>query len=263
MPGIAPIYTMENVAFAFQLRWAMTMFTDGDRSTLDSLTSVEVGLESDGIRVLFKRYAEPKILQMTLSTLPHVSPRWIAQRVKGRLWHALSSSSEFSLTKKYALRSYGTQERARIESYVAGQAAHHPMATDRATNLFKDVNFIDESANLQQPIRLDESLVWFNLHIVIVHADRWRNVNPLLVGNSLKMVRSVCQKYGWRLSRCGIVADHLHLGLGANVSDSPQDVVLKLMNNLAYVHGMKPVYQFSAYVATFGEYDQRALRRSE
>jgi len=40
-------------------------------------------------------------------------------------------------------------------------------------------------------------------------------------------------------------------------------VVLKLMNNLAFVHSMKPVYQFSAYVATFGEYDQRALRRGE
>jgi hypothetical protein len=53
------------------------------------------------------------------------------------------------------------------------------------------------------------------------------------------------------------------LSLGASFADTVQDVVLKLMNNLAFVHSMKPVYQFSAYVATFGEYDQRALRRGE
>jgi Transposase IS200 like len=263
MGDISPIYTPANVAFAYQLRWAMTMFINGIRPTLDSIAGVAQSLETDGIRVLSHRYSEPAMLQLTLSTLPHVSPQTIAQRVKGRLWYAWQSFGNNSIEKHYALRSYGTQERETIEAYIAGQADHHPMATTRALDLFREVNFLDESVHLAQPLSIGRSLVWFNLHIVLVHSDRWRNVSETLVGNTQKMVRSVCKKYGWRLSRCGIVADHMHLSVGANISDAVQDVVLKFLNNLAFVYDMRPVYQFSAYVATFGEYDQRALRRGE
>ena len=40
---------------------------------------------------------------------------------------------------------------------------------------------------------------------------------------------------------------------------SPLDVGLALLNNLAYVHGMRPVFQFGGFLGTFGEYDQRAV----
>jgi REP element-mobilizing transposase RayT len=263
MPDIRPLYTPANVTFAYQLRWAMTLFITGNRPPLDSIAAITQALETDGIRVLSQRYAEPDMLQLTLSTLPHVSPKTIAQRVKGRLWYAWQSSGDVAIEKHYALRSYGTQDRKRIEAYIAGQASHHPMATEKATNLFRDVNFIDEHVRLERPLSISHSLVWFNLHIVLVHTERWRNVNEAIIGSTQRMVRSVCKKYGWRLSRCGIVADHMHLSVGANVSDAVQDVVLKFMNNLAFVYDMKQVYQYGAYVATFGEYDQRALRRGE
>jgi REP element-mobilizing transposase RayT len=263
MPDIRPIYTPANVTFAYQLRWAMTLFINGNRPPIESIAPVTEALESDGIRVLSHRYSEPEMLQLTLSTLPYVSPQTIAQRVKGRLWYAWQSLGDVSIEKHYALRSYGTQDRETIEAYIAGQAAHHPMATERASNLFRDVNFIDESVHLDKPLSISRSFLWFNLHIVLVHAERWRNVNESIIGSTQKMVRCVCKKYGWRLSRCGIVADHMHLSVGANVSDGVQDMVLKFLNNLAFVYDMKPVYMFSAYVATFGEYDQRALRRGE
>ena len=35
--------------------------------------------------------------------------------------------------------------------------------------------------------------------------------------------------------------------------------MLAFLNNLAFVHGMKPVFQFGAYVGTFGEYHQGAV----
>jgi REP element-mobilizing transposase RayT len=94
----------------------------------------------------------------------------------------------------------------------------------------------------------------------VVHAERWRTVNERLLHAVRDMVRKVCVKHHWRLYGCGIVADHLHLASGANSQDVVEDVCLRLMNGLAFVHDMKPVYCHSAYVATFGEYDQRALR---
>ncbi len=35
---------------------------------------------------------------------------------------------------------------------------------------------------------------------------------------------------------------------------------LAILNNLAHVHGMKPVFQFGAFIGTFGEYQQGAVR---
>lgn len=262
MPSPEPIYTSTNTAFAYQLRWAMTLFVDGQLPPIESVSSVAEALEPDGIRVLTRRYAEPNMLLLSLSTRPNLSPSTIVQRTKGRLWYRWKSHGEASVKKQYALRSYGSQEREIVEAYVAGQAAHHPMATERANELFDELQFIDWAVKLEKPIEVGRSLVWFNLHIVLVHVERWRTVQRELLLRVQKMVRSVCVKYGWRLSRCGIVADHLHIAVGANVGDAVEDVVLRLMNNLAYVHGMKPVYQFSAYVGTFGEYDQRALRRA-
>ncbi len=43
------------------------------------------------------------------------------------------------------------------------------------------------------------------------------------------------------------------------MSVAPADVALGFMNNLAYVQGMRPVYQLGAFAGTVGEYDHRAL----
>ena len=37
--------------------------------------------------------------------------------------------------------------------------------------------------------------------------------------------------------------------------------MLGYMNNLAYVHGMKPAFRFSYYVGTFSEYDLGVIPR--
>lgn len=260
MPNLTPIYTSENVKFAYQIRWAMTLFTLGTRPIESTLEPVASALELDGIRVLSYRYAEPSMVQLTLSVKPHLSPQTIVQRVKGRLWYAWQNEPLVKIDKKYSLRSYGTQERKIIEQYVSGQASHHTMATEKATALFEGLTFIDRAVELAKPLEIGNSLLWYNLHIALVHVERWRTVNKRLLEAVRDMIRTVCTKYQWRLSRCGIVADHLHLALGANSQDAVENVCLRLMNKLAFVHNMKPVYCHSAYVATFGEYDQRALQ---
>jgi len=58
-----------------------------------------------------------------------------------------------------------------------------------------------------------------------------------------------------------LLADHLHVTIGSGYSQSPEEVSLSYLNNLAYAHGMKAMYQFSYFVGTFGEYDLGAIRR--
>jgi hypothetical protein len=57
------------------------------------------------------------------------------------------------------------------------------------------------------------------------------------------------------------VGNHLHVLVGCDVVDAPRDVALSMMNNLAFAHGMTPVYRQSFYVGTFGPYDHGAIRR--
>ena len=37
------------------------------------------------------------------------------------------------------------------------------------------------------------------------------------------------------------------------------DVVLVLLNNMAFTQDMKPMFRYSFYVGTFGEYDRGAI----
>ena len=69
------------------------------------------------------------------------------------------------------------------------------------------------------------------------------------------MILAAAGKKGHLLSAGAIVADHVHLTLGCNVRESPAEVALSYMNNLAYACGLKRVFAFGFYVGTFGEYD--------
>ena len=53
---------------------------------------------------------------------------------------------------------------------------------------------------------------------------------------------------------------HVHVLLGCNLAESPQEVALGYLNNLAYAQEMRRVYQYGFYVGTVGEYDLGAVR---
>jgi hypothetical protein len=54
------------------------------------------------------------------------------------------------------------------------------------------------------------------------------------------------------LSRVSLFADHLHITMGCNYNESPQEAALSYLNNLAYAHGMTEVYRNGYYLGTFG-----------
>ncbi len=103
---------------------------------------------------------------------------------------------------------------------------------------------------------------WYNLHIVIVHAERFREVREERLAARRVMILGVCQKQGYHLSRGGLVSDHVHLTLGGVPNQSPSEIALRFMNNLAYLDGMKHVFEFGYYVGTFGEYDLGVIPRT-
>jgi REP element-mobilizing transposase RayT len=93
------------------------------------------------------------------------------------------------------------------------------------------------------------------------NVEHLTDVRQEWLDTSRTMVIAACQKKGWLLSRLALVGNHLHALLGCAVTDAPRDVALSLLNNLAFAHGMKRVYQSSFYVGTFGPYDHQCIRR--
>src|SRR5581483_7409132 len=100
-----------------------------------------------------------------------------------------------------------------------------------------------------------------NLHLVFVHQGRWAEVREDVLRGLGAMVLRASRAKGHLLGDVAFLADHVHLELGCGLEDSPLEVGLSYLNNLAYVHGMRPVYQYGFYVGTFGEYDLGAIRR--
>ena len=259
MPTIEPIYTPDNCKFAYQLRWGVTLFLREFVSESLWLPSLSQALESDEIRILSHRSLDSESVQFSLSSKPAHSPAFLIQRLKGRLQYAVRDQFPKALRPHYSVRSFGTQERAIVEAYIAKQPSKHRMAAERTQMIFEDLLFVDSNIDLSAMQKTSHGDYWYNLHVVLVNEDRWCDVRRDRLLETERVILRWSKSKSLRLSRCAILADHLHLAVGCPMELSPEAIVLSLMNNVAWVHEMKPVLCFSAFVGTFGEYDQRAV----
>jgi REP element-mobilizing transposase RayT len=259
MPPPAPLYLPENCRFIAPLTWGVSAFWRSPQASARWLDELTKALEPDGISVLGHRLSDPDVSQVSVSTVPTVAPEFIVQRVKGRLQYLVRATQPKPFHRNFAIRSYGHVTRSVVENYVATQLGHHRMADPRIQKRFERFQIEDPAVDLSLPQHTSHGIFWYNLHLVLVHRERWAEVRESVLQDVHDMIRKVARLKGYRLSRAGILADHIHLTLGCPFGISPVEVALSYLNNLAYVHGMKPVFQYGAYIGTFGEYDQRVV----
>lgn len=259
MATLQPLYTRDNCSFCAPLRWGLTVFWRDDITDAPWSAELASALEPDGIRLLGHRLREPRVSQFSLSTLPYVTPLLLVNRVKGRLQYLVRAARPKALQRNYALRSFGSATREAVEGYVASQLTHHTMADERVQALLERFQVAHPEVDLSRPRSTAHAIYWYNLHVVLVHRERWAEIRETVLEQVRRMIEGVCRAKGYALSRAGILADHVHLALGCPLEAAPADVALAFLNNLAYVHGMKAVFQCGAYVGTFGEYHQGAV----
>jgi REP element-mobilizing transposase RayT len=260
---IASLYTSETCPEpAYQLNWSYTLFWHAPPPDEAWLEPLQAATESDGIRVLQHKLTHPTTSQFLVSTTPLVSPVLIVQRIKGRLQHILRPRVSNAFQRNYTLRSVGSANRQAIDAYIAGQLEHHPMADPRVANQFREYQFHDEAVDLSEPSRTSHAIYWYNLHVVFVNDSRYRDIDPKRNEQRCQVIRQTAANNEHSLSRIGLLPDHVHFVIRADLEAAPQDVVFAYMNNLAFVVGMKPVLKFSYYVGTFGEYDLTVIPRS-
>lgn len=257
----APIYTSANCRRAFQLRWSLALFCEQPiPSALEWLEPLKASVERDGVRIL-EHNSHESVLFFLLSTLPENSPPQIVKSVKGRLQNLIQAQVPQAFRRNFRLTSVGDANRQTVENYVRGQLGHHRMADDRVDQMLADFQFEFPDVDLSVPQRSAHGEYIDNLHVVLVHAERWREVRADRLRMTAEMILKSARAKGHRLSRLSLLADHLHFTLGVPYESTPEDIALGYMNNVAFAHGMSPLFSSSYYVGTFGEYDMRALRR--
>lgn len=203
----------------------------------------------------------PNVMQFFVSTQPRVSPSEIVRSVKGRWQYLLREQHPSAFRRNYRIDTVGEANAAVLDQYVARQNEKHPMADSRVQERLVALQFHDPAVDLSA-IQTGNYGQFVNaLQVVIETADGWNEIRPDVLTATRDMIVRSAERKNWRLSRIGLLSNHIHILLGASVTESPESIALSLLNNLASVHDMRPVFRFSYYVGTFGGYDRSAIRR--
>jgi REP element-mobilizing transposase RayT len=261
-----PLYRPHDLHPAFGLRYSWTGWPARQPFNADAavLKGISPLWEQDGMRLLEHYWSDDRV-QLTFSTTPELSPVFLAGRAKGRLQHALhQADSAFpGFSRKVSMCSVGHNCREDVEAYIASQVerAHFTDPSFRAQ--MQEFTVVRENVDLSKPTESAHGRYWYNLHIVLVTAERYRVVDrprlTLLRDHSFK----IADRKGHMVSRLSVMPDHLHISLRGNIQDAPQEIALAFQNNLAYALGQVRIWADSFYVGTFGEYDMWAIRRNE
>lgn len=256
-----PVYTADNTTAAYQLNWSLAIF---GKSELPEparwLDGLKAATESDGVRILSIKVRSENLLQFLISTRPVAAPSDCVRAVKGRLQYLIRDLAPKAFRRNYHIHSVGEATSSTLDAYVAGQTTKHRMADPKVQARLEASQFHDETIDLSKPAIGTYGQYLNSLQIVLENADGWSEVREMELVRMRDMIVLVAHKKDWKLRRIGLLSNHVHILLGAPVTISPQSVALSLMNNIAYVYGMKPILKFSFYAGTFGGYDRGAVR---
>lgn len=260
-----PIYTAHNLHPAYQLRYGWTgwpsQVTFPAQPPSPFLEELSRLWEGDGLRLLEHDW-NPRYISLTCSATPEISPIKVAARLKGRLQHALRMIGKpVKFSRKVSVRSIGHNTRETVEEYIRKQLDREKLADPRYEAMLRRQAINDQSVDLSQPAQTHSGRYWYNLHLVLVVADRQRLGWEKGLDNMPAVFQQIAKKKGYEISSLSVMPDHVHLALRGNLEQAPEDIALAFQNNLAYKLGQCRVWEYNYYVGTFGEYTMRAVRR--
>jgi REP element-mobilizing transposase RayT len=260
-----PIYNIQNLQPAFHLRYTWTGWpTDGthfpEQPDEPFFQELDKAWAIDYLKRISTRWSADEV-QLAFSTTPSVSPTLFVARAKGRLQHALRlAGTPVKFSRKVSFRSIGDNHTADVEGYIAQQVDKEQFVDPRFAVMLKRFTVIDESVTLDQPSESNSGRYWYNLHVVLVVADRARFRNEADFEKLDRALAGTAAKHGYQLAVRAWMPDHVHIALRGNITESPEEIALAIMNNTAYAMGQNAIWQWGFYAGTFSEYDVRALR---
>src|SRR5438046_2058371 len=80
---------------------------------------------------------------------------------------------------------------------------------------------VNDGVDLAEPQRTSQGWFWHNLHVVLVHRDRLKEIREDVLRGVQEMIVRASGAKGYLLSRAGILPDHVHLTLGCPFGVAP------------------------------------------
>jgi len=244
-----PIYTPETCTPTYQLNWSYALFWHNPPAGVSWFEQLQELLDENHIRLLQHEFEQGNVSKFLITTQPHTAPLLIAQRVKGRLQHLIRDALPNAFRRNYSLRSVGSTKREKLEAYVRGQLGYHPMADPRVQEPLHKYQIRNRDIDLSAPRQTSHAQYRHNLHLVLVNNSRWMEVREDTLQGIRDMIVGAARAKGHLLSLGSIVPDHVHLTLGCRLDESPEQVALSYMNNLAHACGMRAIFKFSFFAA--------------
>jgi len=93
------------------------------------------------------------------------------------------------------------------------------------------IQFHDPDVDLARPDIVTYGQYLNSIHVVIENADDWNETRESQLERIRDMIVGGARKKSWQLSRIGLLINHIHILLGAAVTESPESVAISLMNN--------------------------------
>ncbi|HEX7446615.1 MAG TPA: transposase [Pirellulales bacterium] len=230
MPNLAPIYTAANCNAAYQLNWSLAVFWASSPPPESAwLDELRAATEADSVRILEHYSPRERVSQFLISTRPETAPPAAVRSIKGRLQHLVRKRLPKAFHRNYGLRSLGSVNCDTVRQYIESQTSS------------------------------SHARYCYNLHVVFVSSRRDVEIRAQVLDQRRRMVVAAAEKKGHLLGNGQVLAEHIHFAVGCNLEESPGEVAISYLNNLAFTEGMRPVYEFVFYVGTFGEYDLGAV----
>jgi REP element-mobilizing transposase RayT len=215
----------------------------------------------DGLKLEAHNWTDEHV-QVTLRATPRNSPVFVAQRAKGRLQHHLRlAGTPVKFSRKVGLRSLGNNTRAAVEAYVRGQVGKEPVADERFRQTLRQFTVESRDVDLTKPTATNSGRYWYNLHVVLVVASRFRVVDTDRLAVLRDAALRLARENGHGVRVLSVLPDHLHASLRGSIERTPEEVALTFLNGLALAQRRLAFWQAGYYVGTFSEYDLDAVRR--
>lgn len=256
-------YSANELSVAYQLRWSLAVFLKAPLTgPIDWVDELSRACEPDGIRVLEAKAADNNTLFLLVSTQPHVIPKSIVQRVKGRLQHLLRKRGGIEWRRNFRLSAVGDANARSVDDYIATQLKHHSMASSTAQVNLAAAQWHEPSLELTKPVNSGHGQYALALHVVLVHAERWCNAERDFVELTSNAIRSTLLHRDCPAGRIAILADHVHISLRLHYEVSPSALIVDLMNEVWDAHGGQRLWMEGYYVGTIGPYNMNPIRRN-
>lgn len=209
--------------------------------------------KTEGLTLLSQTW-KPDAIQLAFSVTPDIAPIFFTQRVKGRLQHALRTADQpADFSRKVGMRALGENITPVVENYLARQTTRGEFADQRYQSTLAAEAFEDASLNLAEPAEVKRGRYWYNLHLVLVTAGRFRMGKEDYAPKLRAAAQLAAVENGCALKAFALMPDHVHLALRGNVEMAPVEIGVAFQNALGRAAGCR-LWDDRFYVGTFSEY---------